>query len=332
MLRAVTGDDLRTRSSAGFPIDRRSRYSPRTQTRAAHIARVAGLDVPGGGPRCAPWRRSAPTDGPPIATAESARLTRAARSPARRDHARRSCAPRRLGPLDAERRVVPADARRGLRDVRVRDQVEDVGVVDERLEAVGAPFRDVERPPVLLVELGRRASRDTSPSRAAGRATTSKIAPRTQRTSFASSCGATLEVHAAKRSRPCRARDAHLASSALRPAAASSSGSQRARRSRARPRDARARRRPRRRSGSRRIARPTRRHARVAPTAALPRARRRPADGGAAAAGRSGDPRRARRSAARSGRRPPAPRRRAASPTRTRSVGNARASFEKSTR
>ena len=86
----------------------------------------------------------------------------------------------RRRPLDPERGVVPAHAAGRLRDVLVRHLVGDLGVVDERLVALGEPLRDVQQPAVLRAELdaeplrvGRRVGPQVDDRHASGAASAS---------------------------------------------------------------------------------------------------------------------------------------------------------------
>ena len=75
----------------------------------------------------------------------------------------------RRRPLDSEGGVVPAHATGRLRDVLVRHLVRDLGVVDERLVALGEALRDVEEPAVLRAELDAEPLQVGRASRVVGR-------------------------------------------------------------------------------------------------------------------------------------------------------------------
>ena len=88
-------------------------------------------------------------------------------------------------PRDAEEGVIPPDSRCRMGGIRSADRVEDVAIGEEGLEAMCAALRNVKTPPGLGVERSTepRPCVDDSTRRSTA---TSKMAPRVQRTSFAS--------------------------------------------------------------------------------------------------------------------------------------------------
>ena len=81
--------------------------------------------------------------------------------------------------------------RASLGRIERRSQVVDLGIVLQRLTAVGAAFRYVQHPAVVGAQAGPVPATDRSAMSGRRSTTTSNTAPRVQRTSLASSAGAT---------------------------------------------------------------------------------------------------------------------------------------------